>query len=77
MTGHGFRWLASAILHENGFEEAHIELQLSRAKTNKVAASYDYAKYVPQHTEPMQRWADYLDAEGRKEKVIEGIFKKM
>jgi hypothetical protein len=31
-------------LHENGFEEAHIELQLSNAKKNKVAASYDYAE---------------------------------
>ena len=27
MTGHGFRGLASTILHEHGFEEAHIELQ--------------------------------------------------
>jgi integrase len=26
MTGHGFRGLASTILHGNGFEEAHIEL---------------------------------------------------
>lgn len=62
MTGHGFRGLASTILHENGFEEAHIELQLSHAKKNKVAASYDYAKYIPQRTELMQWWADYLDA---------------
>jgi integrase len=62
MTGHGFRGLASTILHENGFEEAHIELQLSHAKKNKVAASYDYAKYIPQRKELMQWWANYLDA---------------
>lgn len=72
MTGHGFRGLASTILHENGFEEAHIELQLSHAKKNKVAASYDYAKYIPQRTELMQWWADYLDRGLRteKEKVV-------
>jgi integrase len=73
MTGHGFRGLASTILHENGFEEAHIELQLSHAKKNKVAASYDYAKYIPQRTELMQWWADYLDAGLRtgKSEVVE------
>lgn len=44
--GHGFRGPASAILHENGFDEAHIELQLNHVKKNKVVASYDYAKYL-------------------------------
>jgi integrase len=76
MTGHGFRGLASTILHENGFEEAHIELQLSHAKKNKVAASYDYAKYIPQRTELMQWWADYLDAGLSTEKAkVEAIRK--
>ena len=32
MTGHGFRGLASTILNENGFDEAHIELQLAHMK---------------------------------------------
>jgi integrase len=68
MTGHGFRGLASTILHENGFEEAHIELQLAHMKRNKVAAAYNHAKYLKQRTEMMQWWADYLDkqlAKGR------------
>ena len=68
MTGHGFRGLASTILHENGFEEAHIELQLAHTKRNKVAAAYNHAKYLKQRTEMMQWWADYLDkqlAKGR------------
>jgi integrase len=68
MTGHGFRGLASTILHENGFEEAHIELQLAHMKRNKVAAAYNHAKYIKQRTEMMQWWADYLDrqfAKGR------------
>jgi integrase len=62
MTGHGFRGLASTILHENGFDEAHIELQLAHMKRNKVAAAYNHAKYLKQRTAMMQWWADYLDA---------------
>ena len=63
MTGHGFRGLASTILYENGFEEAHIELQLAHMKRNKVAAAYNHAKYLKQRTAMMQWWADYLDAQ--------------
>jgi integrase len=69
MTGHGFRGLASTILHENGFEEEHIELQLAHQKRNKVAAAYNHAKYLSQRVSMMQWWADYLDAQlakGRK-----------
>ena len=63
MTGHGFRGLASTILNENGFDEAHMELQLAHTKRNKVAAAYNHAKYLKQRTEMMQWWADYLDAQ--------------
>jgi integrase len=63
MTGHGFRGLASTILHENGFDEAHIELQLAHMKRDKVAAAYNHAKYLKQRTEMMQWWADYLAAQ--------------
>lgn len=60
MTGHGFRGLASTILHENGFEEAHIELQLAHLRRNKVAAAYNHAKYLKQRTEMMQWWSRLL-----------------
>ena len=63
MTGHGFRGLASTILNEHEFDEAHIELQLAHTKRNKVAAAYNHAKYLKQRTEMMQWWADYLDAQ--------------
>jgi integrase len=68
MTGHGFRGLASTILHENGFEDEHVELQLAHQKRNKVAAAYNHAKYLRQRKAMMQWWADYLDeqlAKGR------------
>ncbi len=63
MTGHGFRGLASTILHENGFESEHIELQLAHQNRNKVAAAYNHAKYLKQRKAVMQWWADYLDAQ--------------
>jgi len=61
MTGHGFRGLASTILHENDFTDEHIELQLAHLKRNKVAAAYNHAKYMNQRAAMMQWWADYLD----------------
>jgi hypothetical protein len=63
MTGHGFRGLASTILHENNFADEHIELQLAHLKRNKVAAAYNHAKYLSQRAVMMQWWADYLDAQ--------------
>lgn len=63
MTGHGFRGLASTILNEHDFDEAHIELQLAHMKRNKVAAAYNHAKYLKQRTEMMQWWADFLDTQ--------------
>jgi integrase len=35
MTGHGFRGLASTILHENGFQDEHIELQLASSEAQQ------------------------------------------
>ena len=63
MTGHGFRGLASTILHENDFADEHIELQLAHLKRNKVAAAYNHAKYLSQRASMMQWWADYLDTQ--------------
>ena len=39
MTGHGFRGLASTILHEQGYNHDHIELQLAQAPRNEVSAA--------------------------------------
>ena len=63
MTGHGFRGLASTILHENDFADEHIELQLAHLKRNKVAAAYNHAKYLGQRASMMQWWANYLDTQ--------------
>jgi integrase len=70
MTGHGFRGLASTVLSETGFDEAHVELQLAHMKRNKVAAAYNHAKYLEQRTGMMQWWADYLDRQLAKERRV-------
>lgn len=62
MTGHGFRSLASTILHEQGWPHEAIERQLAHAERNKVSAAYNYAEHLPKRREMMQAWADYLDA---------------
>jgi integrase len=61
MTGHGFRSLARTILADNGFDKAHVELQLAHTNDDKTEAAYNHALYLSQRTSMMQWWADYLD----------------
>lgn len=61
MTGHGFRSMASTLLHEHGWPQQVIERQLAHAERNKVAAAYNFAEHLPKRREMMQWWADYLD----------------
>jgi integrase len=65
MTGHGWRGLASTILHEQGFDHAHIEAQLAHQERNAVSAAYNHAQYLPQRALMMQAWADHVDAATR------------
>ena len=60
-TAHGFRSMASTILHEQGWRHDVIELQLAHKIGNQVSAAYNYATYIPERQEMMQHWADYLD----------------
>lgn len=62
MTGHGFRGIASTILHEQQWPHEHIELQLAHMERNEVSAAYNFAQYLPQRAKMMQAWADHLDA---------------
>lgn len=61
MTGHGFRSMASTLLHEQGWPSDVIERQLAHAERNKVKAAYNYAEHLPQRRNMMQAWSDYLD----------------
>lgn len=61
MTGHGFRGIASTILHEQGWPHEHIELQLAHQERDDVSAAYNHALYLKPRAEMMQWWSDYLD----------------
>jgi integrase len=61
MSGHGFRAMASTILHEQGWPSDIIERQLAHAERNSIKAAYNYAQHLPKRRDMMQAWADYLD----------------
>jgi len=61
MTGHGFRAMASTILHEQGWPSDVIERQLAHAERNSIKAAYNHAQHLPERRKMMQHWADYLD----------------
>lgn len=61
LTAHGFRSMASTMLHERGWPSDVIERQLSHAERNAVKAAYNHAEHLPARREMMQAWADYLD----------------
>ncbi len=76
MTGHGFRSMASTILHEQGWLHDAIERQLAHSERNKVSAAYNYAEHLPKRKEMMQHWADYLHGLAHGATVIPIGFKK-
>ena len=61
MTGHGFRAMASTLLHELGWNRDAIERQLAHGERNAVRAAYNFAEFLPERRKMMQAWADYLD----------------
>ena len=61
MTGHGFRAMASTLLHEQGWPSDIIERQLAHAERNSIKAAYNHAQHLPERRKMMQAWADYLD----------------
>lgn len=65
MTGHGFRGIASTVLHEHGFEHAHIEAQLAHAEKSSVSAAYNHAVYLPQRVALMAWWGNYIESVGK------------
>jgi integrase len=70
MTGHGFRGIASTVLHEQGYDHQHIELQLAHAPRNAVSAAYNHALYLQPRAKMMQAWADYLSEVQKKGNII-------
>ena len=70
MTGHGFRSMASTILHEQGWPSDVIERQLAHGEKNKIKAAYNFAGHLPERRKMMQAWADLLDGLKAGAKVV-------
>jgi len=70
MTGHGFRSMASTLLHEHGWPHEAIERQLAHAERNKVVAAYNYAEHLIKRREMMGWWAGHLDSLAGEFKVV-------
>jgi integrase len=70
MTGHGFRGIASTMLHEMGFRHDVIELQLAHQERNAISAAYNHATYLKERRQMMQAWADHLASLRRGAKVL-------
>jgi integrase len=62
MTGHGFRGVASTLLHEQGWPHDHIELQLAHQQRDDTSAAYNHALYLKQRAKMMQAWADHIES---------------
>ena len=70
MTGHGFRGVASTILHEQCFDHAHIELQLAHQARDEVSAAYNFATHLPQRRKMMQAWGRLLGCCAKNQKSL-------
>jgi len=46
------------LLHEQGFNHEHIELQLAHAPRSAVSAAYNHAKYLTQRAQLIQYWSN-------------------
>jgi len=71
MTAHGFRHMASTLLHESRkWRSEVIERQLAHADKNAIRAVYNAAEYLPERVEMMQWWADRLDTLAKADNVV-------
>lgn len=59
---HGFRSSASTILHERGYREAVIEVQLNHLERNETKRAYNRAQYWDERVVLMKGWADIVAA---------------
>lgn len=61
ICAHGFRAMASTMLHEQGWNTDVIERQLAHKEGNAIKGAYNHARHLPERVRMMQVWADYLD----------------
>jgi len=70
ICAHGFRAMASTMLHEQGWSSDVIERQLAHKEGNAIKGAYNHARHLPERVKIMQHWADYIDGLRDGAKVI-------
>ena len=71
-TIHGFRTVASTVLHESGkWSHDAIELQMSHFVGNKVSRAYNRAEHLDERRKMMEWWSDYVDSNTASTDVID------
>jgi len=58
ICAHGFRAMASTMLHEQGWNSDVIERQLAHKEGNAIKGAYNHARHLPERIKLMQHWAD-------------------
>lgn len=62
ITGHGFRWMARTILHEELHVKPEvIEHQLAHRVPDALGTAHNRTKFLKERRLMMQQWSDYLD----------------
>lgn len=61
LVPHGFRHMASTLMHELGWLSSDIELQLAHTDGNKIRGIYNAAERIIPRAKLMQKWSDHLD----------------
>lgn len=69
-TTHGFRGIASTVLHEAGFNSDWIELQLAHVDRDKTRAAYNAAQHLVERRRMLQWWADHLDTVRDEKRIL-------
>lgn len=60
LTGHGFRHMMSAILHENGFDSIWVELQLAHVDKKSIQGTHNHALHIQKRVSMPQWYSTYI-----------------
>lgn len=72
---HGFRGLASTHLNESArFRYDAIERQLAHMPRDQIRSSYNHAEYLPERTQMMNYWGEFIELQSRSFNVINATF---
>lgn len=64
LVAHGMRTIARTAAEESGkFRPEVLEAALAHSKSSEIIAAYNRAEYMPERTELMQWWGDYIQSQ--------------